>query len=225
MKKAEYDMYDSLFPRKEDTLSRGSTCDFCKKAGFQFSGKEIVWGNGNSSAYLLVIGQDSAGADPKRRLWKASRVTLFPLSNKKTGAKFRIFLHKAGFNPFDVFITNVVKCNTGYDTTAYKFKDLSQPCSQHLRWELDTIQPRIIISLGGKATESVKKLLEVGEPINSSEFAMSELLKPHPPCNTQYGNFSIKLIPMCHPSRVEGLDREGHYVHNLIKVAKNLLKT
>jgi uracil-DNA glycosylase family 4 len=225
MKITEYDIYDNLFPRKEDTLSRGGTCDFCKKAGFQFSGKEIVWGNGNSSADLLVIGQDSAGADPKRRLWKASRVTLFPLSNKKTGAKFRIFLHKAGFNPFDVFITNVVKCNTGYDTTAYKFNDLSPPCRQHLRWELDTIQPRIIISLGGKATEAVKKLLEVDEPINSFEFAVSELLKPHPPCNTQYGNSSIKLIPMCHPSRVEGLDREGHYVHNLIKIAKNLLKT
>ena len=224
MKKTEYDMYDSLFPRKEDTLSRGGTCDFCKKVGFQFSGKEIVWGNGNSSADLLVIGQDSAGADPKRRLWKASRVTLFPLSNQKTGAKFRIFLHKAGFNPFDVFITNVVKCNTGYDTTAYKFNDLSPSCRQHLRWELVTIQPRIIISLGGKATEAVKKLLDVGEPINSSEFAISELLKPHPPCNTQYGNSSIKLIPLCHPSRVEGLDREWDYVHNL-KVAKSLLKT
>lgn len=224
MKNVEYDMYDSLFPRKEDTLSRGAFCDLCKDAGFQFSGKEIVWGNGNSSADIFVVGQDSAGADPKQRLWKASRVTLFPLSNKKTGAKFRILLQKAGLNPLDVFITNVVKCNIGYDTTTYKFKDLYQPCSKHLQWELDTIKPSIIISLGGKATEAVKKLLVVNAPINASKFAVSELLKPHPPCNAQYRESSVKLIPMCHPSRVEGLDREGKYVQNL-KVVKSFLKT
>ncbi|MBU0465511.1 MAG: hypothetical protein KKD21_01840 [Proteobacteria bacterium] len=223
MKNTEYDMYDNLFPRKEDTLPRGAVCDLCSKAGYRFTGKEIVWGNGNSNADLLVVGQDSAGADPKQRLWKASRVTLFPLSNKKTGAKFRILLQKAGLNPFAVFITNVVKCNTGYDTTSFKFKDLSQPCSQHLQWELETLQPRIIISLGGKATEAIKKLLSISKPIHSSEFAVKELLKPHPPCKVKYGGSPIILIPMCHPSRVEGLDREGDYVRNL-KVVKNLLR-
>jgi uracil-DNA glycosylase family 4 len=215
MKKAEYDMYDKFFPNRADTLSLGTDCNLCQKAGFQFCGKDIVWGNGNRNSDLLIAGQDSAGADPKQRLWKASRITLFPLSNKKTGAKFRIFLHKAGFNPFDVFITNVVKCNTGYDTKSYTFKDLFPYCSQHLRWEIETIRPKVIISLGGKATEAIKKLLDVFEPISLSEFNDSGLLNPHPPCTAKFGKLNIKIVPMCHPSRVEGVSREGEYVENL----------
>lgn len=223
MKNTEYDRYDNLFPNEEDTLSHGNSCDFCKNANLGFFGKEIVWGNGNSDAELLVVGQDSAGAKPKEKLWKASRITLLPLSNKKTGAKFRILLHKAGLNPFDVFITNVVKCNAGYDEKAFEFEDLSDCCSQHLKWELKTIQPQIIITLGGMATESVKKLLDVIEPIDSPAFVASELLQSHPPCNAKFGALHFKLIPMYHPSRVEGLKREGNYVQNL-KVVNSLLQ-
>ncbi|MCD4719575.1 MAG: hypothetical protein K8S13_06900 [Desulfobacula sp.] len=223
MKKPEYDKYDNLFPLKEDTLSRGFKCNLCDKAGYGFIGKEIVWGNGDSNANLLIVGKDSAGAKPKERLWRASKLTLLPLSNKKTGAKFRIFLHKAGFNPFDVFITNVVKCNIDYNPTE-EFEERSLPCRQHLQWEFDNVQPQIIISLGNESTEVVKELLDGWTSINASNFLDGPLLQSHPPCKARYGEASLILIPMHHPSRVEGIKRESDYVQNL-RFVNDLLKS
>jgi uracil-DNA glycosylase len=134
MKNSEYKQYGHLFPKREDSLilSKDIQCSLCKEKGFDFEGKNIVWGNGNHDAQLMVIGMDSAGAKPKESLWKGSRCTLMPLTNKKTGAKFRIFLLKAGVNPFSTYITNIVKCNVGRDELCLEFAELSKACINYL---------------------------------------------------------------------------------------------
>ena len=111
MKKKEYDIYNHLFPSTEQSLALEIANSPCKP---KFACKELIWGNGNVDARLMIIGKDSAGADEKEQLWKGSRLTQIPLTNKKTGAKMRILLKKADIDPYSVFITNVVKCNVGY---------------------------------------------------------------------------------------------------------------
>lgn len=105
MKNTEYAMYDHLFPREEDSLAleKGTEGYLCKDFGFNFIGENIVWGNGKQDAKIMVIGMDSAGASNEEERWRGSRNTKIPLTNKKTGAKLRILLDKAGINPFSVF--------------------------------------------------------------------------------------------------------------------------
>ena len=123
MKNSEYDQFDHLFPKRVDSLilAKEAGCSLCKEKGFNFEGENIVWGNGKHDAEIMVIGMDSAGAKPKETLWRGSRCTLMPLTNKKTGAKFRIFLLKSEINPLLTYITNVVKCNVGRDQFGLEF--------------------------------------------------------------------------------------------------------
>lgn len=115
MRKHEYEAYDHLFPGLGDSLRFQTPCRLCmEQQGHRFVAHDIVWGNGNRDAWLMVIGKDSAGASRQERLWKGSTVTQIPLTNKNTGAKLRIMLHKAGVDPSTVYMTNSVKCNPEY---------------------------------------------------------------------------------------------------------------
>lgn len=125
MKNAEYKQYDDLFPDKNYSLSFGNVCHLCKQ-NIILEEKISSWGNGPEDARIMIIGKDSAGGNPAERLWKGSRYTGIPLTNKKSGAKLRILLHKAGFDPHKIFFTNIVKCNTGYDKSGLSYKDLVQ---------------------------------------------------------------------------------------------------
>ena len=114
MRKTEYDLYDYLFPDIKNSLSFGESCSLCHK-DYNFIGQEIIWGNGVHDSKIMVIGKDSTDGNNKEILWKGSKYTKIPLTNKKSGARIRIMIHKAGINPHEVFFTNTFKCNTGQD--------------------------------------------------------------------------------------------------------------
>lgn len=225
MKNSEYDQFGHLFPKREDSLilSKEVHCSLCKEKGFDFEGKNIVWGNGNHDAEIMVIGMDSAGAKPKERLWKGSRCTLMPLTNKKTGAKFRIFLLKAGVNPFSTYITNIVKCNVGRDQLCLEFTELSKACINYLEKEIREIKPKIIITLGSSVKEELDNIAISKEPIKIINLSPIILISKTKPFLDEFNNkVKAKIINMHHPSRIEGYEKENLYIKNLELIANYL---
>ena len=211
MKKTEYDQYDYLFPSIKDSLSFGTSCSLCE----QFRGTKIVWGNGKKNAHLMIIGKDSAGADDREKLWKGSRRTVIPLTNKKTGAKVRILLNKAGIDPFSVFITNTVKCNVGCDRFNIPYSQLSESCVRLIEKEIGIVKPKAIVTLNGDVRNLVNHLSKKVEALSINTMRESELIKYSQP---YVGRFSsgirIEIFNLKHPSYVEG-KREPHYIKNL----------
>ena len=233
MKDLEYEYFDHLFPTRSDSLSltKETECSLCMEKGkgeeFNFIGKDIVWGNGKHDAEVMVIGRDSAGANPAERLWKASKCTFMPLTNKNTGAKFRIFLCKAKINPFSVFITNAVKCNNGYDkyekATRYEkkklFKSYSNVCKILLEKEIQLLKAKLkaIIILG----DDIKELLNVKPIQEFSEYnwERSQLISGSLPFMGEFpSGFQAIIFCLYHPSRID----EGKYLTNL-KIIANLI--
>lgn len=193
MKSDEYEGYDNLFPDIHNSLSFGNACSLCKQC-YNFIGQDIIWGNGPRNASIMVVGEDSAGGKPNERLWKGSRCTGIPLTNKKSGAKIRILLKKAGIDPHEVFFTNAVKCNTGNDKYKLEYKDLVPCCIKHLLKEIRKIKPDVIICLGKDAHKVVyDRVEEAGVNRENCEY-------------------------LEHPCRVEGPEREPKYIEKIKQI-------
>lgn len=237
MRKAEYERHDNLFPNINNSLSFGKSCSLCKRH-HNFIGQDIIWGNGSRDASLMIVGKDSAGESPVEPLWKGSRRILIPLTNKKSGAKMRIMLSRAGINPHTVFFTNIVKCNVGYNKLRPKYpkyddesfrklayKILATSCIQHLYTEINEIKPKVIIFLGKdtfktvfpKNVQSNTRLLEI------NDLEKSEMPSKSIPFVWKYNNnLSIEIFNLRHPSRVEGENKEQNYIKNL-EIIKDML--
>ena len=190
IRKADYEKYDNLFPDICDSVSFGMNCSLCNRA-HNFVGKDIILGNGPCEASHMVVGKDSAGEHPNERLWKGSRCTRIPLTNKKSGAKIRIMLYKAGIDPSKVFFTNTVKCNVGSDKFGEKaYKKVVKFCIPHLLEEIRQIKPKVIICLGKISYDEVYEMLK----------------------NHETGVSLENCKRLDHPSRVEGCKKELEYI-------------
>ena len=223
MKNEEYNAYNDLFPSVEQSFAFETPCLVCRQNGYAFTGKDCIWGNGNVDANIMIIGKDSAGADTKEPVWKGSRVTLMPLTNKKTGAKMRILLHKADIDPFSVVITNTVKCNIGYDDFNVSYTQLVKSCSRYLTQEIRRIHPKMIITLGADAQKSLNSLCTARHALAIINIASNELLANAPPfLGTFASGVTAEIWNFKHPSYVEGETRECHYVNNLKTIQQRL---
>ena len=232
MRKEEYDRYDQLFPRLSDSLALSDGCTLCQEQGLGFVGRDIVWGNGARDARLMVVGRDSADRKPNERLWRGSRCTGLPLTNKKSGAKLRIMLAKADiYSRTTVFFTNTVKCNVGRDEPGLRlsFADLADVCLQHLRRELAIVRPKILIALGEPAAERVWGFWHTRSSLPSVGLAPEVTLVGFHPftgalneaAGEDGGHATVEVFALMHPSRVEG-SREDPYVANLRAIVARL---
>lgn len=229
MRQEEYALYDYLFPRRSDSLVLTGGCTLCCEQGLGFIGREVVWGNGSRTSKLMLVGKDSAGARPKETRWRGSKCTGIPLTNKKTGAKLRIFLQKANVDPFSVFITNTVKCNVGYEC-GLAYAKLVPVCIQHLRQEIYIVRPKILIALGADAAKHIYQLLRDHKTFSITGLDEAVLLRGYPPyrstisegANQSDQDSAIEVFSMLHPSFVEGR-REQAYVTNLEVIMSHLI--
>lgn len=226
MKNSEYDQFDRLFPKRADSLilEKGAECSLCMGKGFNFKGRNIVWGNGKCDAEIMVIGMDSAGAKPKEKRWRGSRCTFMPLTNKKTGAKFRIFLSKSGIDPRLTYITNVVKCNVGRDEFCLQFNEMAKACIAYLEKEIAKIKPKVIITLGKDVKDQLDTSIIKKEPIEKMDLSSKVIyLSKTSPCIGVFkSGKKAKIFNMHHPSRVEGYEKENLYIENLELIKKHL---
>jgi len=236
MRNEEYTLYDHLFPRPCDSLALSDGCTLCQEQGLPFVGREIIWGNGARGARVMVVGQgsarrkrDAAGGKAGEPLWQGSRCTGIPLTNKKTGAKLRIMLHKAGIDPLSVFITNTVKCNVGTDEFGLSYAKLVRACIRHLRQEITIVRPRVLIVLGEPAARQVRRLWERHRTLTLTGLDSTEIPKHFPPFSGALSEVtgehaddaSIEVFALKHPSYIEG-PREESFVANLRAIGSRL---
>jgi uracil-DNA glycosylase family 4 len=225
MRDEEYELHNDLFPMLEHSMALCANCTLCQQASLGFVATEIVWGSGPKHARLMIIGKDSAGGDKTEPLWKGSRYTLIPLTNKKTGAKLRILLCRAGIDPFSAFITNTVKCNVGYDEHHLNYSQLVRVCLRHLREEIATVNPQVVLTLGGESAKRAQGVLKNHRPLRVEGLEPTEMLSNSPAfvgSLTETGQNEIEVFHLKHPSYVEGKARERAYQQNLEVIAARL---
>ncbi len=223
---SKYDQLDFLYPNEEDKLEFSLNCQYCVK-DYGFVGNKIVWGNGNQDADLMIVGMDSGGEDDNEGVWRGSKITLMPLTNIKTGLRFRRFLNAAGIKPSLVYITNSVKCNVGYSKLQSKYsklkdpkkkiyKELSKKCIIYLDKEIEAIKPKTIITLGGEVKEVLNCIIEEMTVLRINGLEYDVMFLPPLQCKFKNG-ITADIFQLYHPSPlgVKGKKQEEKYIKNL----------
>jgi uracil-DNA glycosylase family 4 len=115
--------------------------------------------------------------------------TRVPFSGDKSGANFRVLLESIGLERKDIFVTNAVMCSprTATDANRKPTKTEIKNCSSFLRRQIELIQPKIVVTIGGVALEALKT-------IAYHEFT----LKTHAAKILDWNNRT--LVPLYHPS-------------------------
>jgi DNA polymerase len=159
------DDYKSLEDLKKDV----SKCNLC---GLHSSRKNLVFGEGNSRAELMFIGE-APGRDED-------------LQGKpfvgRAGKLLTKIIEAMGLKREDVYIANILKCRPPNNRNPKP--DEINACINHLKSQIRIIQPKVICALG---TFSAQRLLEEETPISKlrGRFYLYE---------------GIKFMPTYHPA-------------------------
>jgi uracil-DNA glycosylase len=118
----------------------------------------VVFGVGNPSADLMFVGE-APGADEDLRGE--------PFVGRAGELLTRI-IETMGFRRDDVYIANVLKCRPdipkGTSGNRQPTLDEMQTCLPYLRAQIEIIQPKVMVALGGVA---MRGLFETSEPMKS----------------------------------------------------------
>ena len=154
-------------------------CDLCSR--MQHRSKVLSEMNGNLNSDVLFIAEAPGrlGADK----------TGIPLYGDKTGDNFQKFIDYIGWRREDIFITNAVLCNPrnseGNNDTPNV--DEIQNCAVFLEMTISLIKPKVIVTLGRIALESLNY-------ISSHSFSLKETV------GTSLSWNEYTLFPLYHPS-------------------------
>ena len=101
-------------------------------------------------AFFIAEAPGRQGADRTRR----------PFSGDKSGANFQVLLDSIGLLREEIFITNSVLCSPRSETGANRkpSKKEIKNCAGFLARTLETIAPKIIVTLGSVALEALKPI-------------------------------------------------------------------
>src|SRR5215204_4756317 len=108
--------------------------------------------NGSPDARIMFIGEA-----PGRKGADRTRV---PFSGDQSGANLDRFLSSIGLTRKEIFITSAALCNPRSESGANRKptqKELAN-CSGFLRRTIEIVNPRVIITLGSVALESLKRI-------------------------------------------------------------------
>lgn len=108
-----------------------SVCQLCDLSETR---TQTVFGEGNQTASLMIIGDD----------------------NNVHSAKLLTSMLKAmGYQRNDVYITNIIKCNISEDKEASE--EQTESCEPYLLRQISLVQPKIILALGNTAAQRLLK--------------------------------------------------------------------
>jgi uracil-DNA glycosylase family 4 len=108
--------------------------------------------SGSLDAPIFIIGEAPGrlGADE----------SAIPFHGDKAGENFEKLLEQVGLSRHDCFITNAALCNpkdeSGNNSTPTKMEIGN--CSQFLKRQIDLVNPRIVVTLGGQALAAIRSL-------------------------------------------------------------------
>ena len=106
--------------------------------------------NGGVGARVMFVGEA-----PGRQGGDRTRV---PFSGDQSGRNFSRYLASVGLGREDLFITNSALCNPRSETGANRRptrRELAN-CSEFLRRQVETIDPRVVVTLGAVALEALR---------------------------------------------------------------------
>ena len=134
----------------EELVGEASTCTRCPN----MCGRRAVLSelNGSPGARVMFIGEA-----PGRKGADRTRV---PFSGDQSGANFDRFLSSIGLTRKEIFITSAALCNPRSESGANRKparKELEN-CSGFLRRAIETVDPRVIVTLGSVALEALKRI-------------------------------------------------------------------
>ena len=151
----------------------------CAKCVLCETRTQTVFGDGDADAKLLFIGEGPGEQEDLKGIPFVGRA----------GQKLTEMIKAMGLSRETVFIANVVKCRPPGNRTPQTVE--IDACWDYLRRQIATIQPRVIVTLGGPAT---KTLLQTQRGITSIRGMWHHFngLKPEGP--------AIPVMPTFHPS-------------------------
>jgi len=151
--------------------SRVQTCSGCE---LHSTRTQTVFGTGDENADLLVIGEAPGAEEDKQGE---------PFVGA-AGQLLNAMLQAIGLNRGQVYIANIVKCRPPGNRNPAKSETAA--CRQYLDRQIELIQPKAILSVGGV---SAHNLLFTDEPVGRLR------QRPH-----HYGKHNIPLLATYHPA-------------------------
>ncbi|WP_251342156.1 uracil-DNA glycosylase [Haloplanus halophilus] len=197
-------MADPDRPAPDDALVLAPDCRRCP--ALVESRDRIAWGNGPTDAAVVVVGEAPAAGDPDAPEWPGGNRSGLAYTSRHSGRRIRSLLADLGID--DAFYTNAVKCfpadgdGSNREPTAAERAN----CRSHLRTEVETVDPAVVLPTGRHATASL--LAVEGRELDGF---VDRVLDPVD-CPT----LDTTAVPLLHPSYADvwrsrlGYDREGY---------------
>ncbi len=173
-------------------FDRVQSCRVCPK--LNDAARVLGWANGSPNAQIMFVGEAPGRLGADR--------TAIPFHGDKAGDNFEALLRVAGLSRSEVFVTNSALCNPRDEKGNNRPPAPSeiQNCSQHLRAQIDLVNPRIVCTLGGAALKAANIIephdLELSTPVRSAHHWFGRILIPlyHPGQRAMiHRNFSLQV--------------------------------
>ena len=148
----------------------------CTKCPLSATRTKVVFGNGNSDAELMFVGEAPGVEEDRQGLPFVGRA----------GGLLTQLLEEIGMSRDDVFVANVLKCRPPGNRDPQPGE--IESCRPYLERQVELIQPRVIATLGNFAT----KLLS-GNPTGITRVRGT-------PQVHELGGRTVFLLPLFHPA-------------------------
>lgn len=159
--------------RLVEVYKEASTCTLCPLSATR---TKVVFGNGNSDADLMFVGEAPGAEEDRQGVPFVGRA----------GALLTKLLEEIGMAREDVFVANTLKCRPPGNRDPQPVE--IETCRPYLEQQVELIQPRVIATLGNFAT----KLL-TGHPTGITKVRGT-------PQVHELGGRTVFLLPLFHPA-------------------------
>ncbi|MFC4249609.1 uracil-DNA glycosylase family protein [Natribaculum luteum] len=177
------------FPTRRHVLE--SNCTRCP--ALVDAREHISWGTGDLDAAVMVVGEAPGYGDPDADRWRGGNWTGKAYTSRHSGRRVRDLLESIGYAD-DAYYTNAVKCFPAADddetTNREPTAEERATCRSHLRAELESVSPAVVLATGKHATTTV--LEAEGRDL---EGFLDSVLDP-----VRCDRLETWLLPILHPS-------------------------
>lgn len=173
----------------------------CEKCGLCKLRTNVVNGKGSVPAKIMLVGEwPGSPEDQSGDIWSG------PI-----GKEIRRILSKADINPYEVFLTTVVRC-VPKDVATKKVREPSKEeidsCADYLDKEIAAVQPNVIVPMG---TIAAKRIL--GKVVTIKGTRGVEMWSD---------KYQCKVIPVYHPILLQrNPEHEGFTVEDFRRIKKS----
>jgi uracil-DNA glycosylase family 4 len=191
-------------PTADDALVLESDCRRCP--ALVDARDRIAWGNGPRDAAVMVVGEAPAAGDPDDPDWPGGNRSGLAYTSRHSGRRIRSLLAAVGLD--DAFYTNAVKCfpPDGGGSNREPTPTERANCRDHLRAEIETVDPTVVLPTGKHATAS----LLACEDLTLDGF-LEHVIDP-----VELPSLGVTAVPLLHPSYADvwrsrlGHDRDSY---------------